>query len=301
MRRRFALLVLVLAIAGPAAAAPCEVTISRAPDEVREAIETWVRAEPRCATTLDVRVVPTNGGFYLFARDPSGRVRERVVPDAQSAGVLVASWIADDLIEAPTPPPSPEPVTPVATPFVTPTADVDHGVIATVAAQRRRGLMIGGMLQTHGEGAFGLRAELDLARHGAWGFGAVLAGSTAHLTLYGAAPGYMETLDLRALAQLSRTFAIGKRWDLRLAFGAGVMYTSATVELPGDTLDAVGVFPTAETSLLISRHVGGWSIVAGPVITWYTQTYKFQDTDEMFTLQRRDLELMAFGGFRRQL
>jgi hypothetical protein len=31
-------------------AQPCEVTIPRAPDAVRIEIETWVRAEPRCAS-----------------------------------------------------------------------------------------------------------------------------------------------------------------------------------------------------------------------------------------------------------
>ncbi|MEJ7604318.1 MAG: hypothetical protein WKG01_41040, partial [Kofleriaceae bacterium] len=39
----------------------CDVTIARAPDDVREVIESWVRAEPRCSVALEVRVVPTDG------------------------------------------------------------------------------------------------------------------------------------------------------------------------------------------------------------------------------------------------
>src|SRR5215470_2613557 len=99
--------------AGSAAAQPdvCNVTIVRAPDAVREVVESWVRAEPRCSGTLEVRIVPTDGGYYLFARDADGRTRERVVPDPQSAGALVASWAAADEVQLAAPPPvAPSPV-----------------------------------------------------------------------------------------------------------------------------------------------------------------------------------------------
>ena len=86
----------LLALAGTAVAQPvthpehepCLVTIAYAPDDVRAEIETWVKAEPRCDRQLEVRVVPTEAGLYLFARDSEGHVRERVVPDARSAAVL---------------------------------------------------------------------------------------------------------------------------------------------------------------------------------------------------------------------
>jgi hypothetical protein len=77
----------------------CNVQIMRAPDDVRAQIEEWVQREPVCKTSLEVRVVPTEGGLYLFARDASGRTRDRIVPDGQAAGVLVASWIADDSVD----------------------------------------------------------------------------------------------------------------------------------------------------------------------------------------------------------
>jgi hypothetical protein len=77
-------------------APPCQVTIAQAPADVREVIERWVRAEPRCAAALELRVIPTAGGYLLVGRAGTGQIFQRVVPDAQSAGVLVASWIADD-------------------------------------------------------------------------------------------------------------------------------------------------------------------------------------------------------------
>src|SRR5687767_12649169 len=74
----------------------CIVTVIRAPSEVRAEIDKWVGAEQACKTTLEVRVLATDGGYYLWARDSFGREHERIVPDAQTAGVLVASWVADD-------------------------------------------------------------------------------------------------------------------------------------------------------------------------------------------------------------
>ncbi len=84
------------AVAQPAPAAPppvppaaagsaCAVAIVRAPDGVRETVEHWL-ANERCTVPLQVRIVPTEGGLYLLATDDHGRVRERIVPDAQSAG-----------------------------------------------------------------------------------------------------------------------------------------------------------------------------------------------------------------------
>ena len=99
------------AIAQPVTSpASCAVRVIRAPDDVRQTVEAWVAAEPRCSVALDVRIIPTDGGLYLFALDEHGRIRERIVPDAQSAGVLVASWVADDTMYVP---PSPPPAPPV--------------------------------------------------------------------------------------------------------------------------------------------------------------------------------------------
>lgn len=99
-----------LAAASPALAQPCEVTIARAPDAIRAEIEAWVRSEPRCATSLEVRVVESSGGLYVFARDGRGFTRQRMVPDGATVAALIASWIADDSIDGvwlPEAPPNP--------------------------------------------------------------------------------------------------------------------------------------------------------------------------------------------------
>jgi hypothetical protein len=103
----------------------CTVTIVRAPERVRREVEKWVSAEPRCSNSIELRVVTTDGGLYLVARDDRGRIRERIVPDAQSVGVLVASWVADD---APFWPSQPSPA-PVASPDSPDAAD-DEDVTA---------------------------------------------------------------------------------------------------------------------------------------------------------------------------
>jgi len=82
----------------PAMADPCTVTIARAPDTVRAVIDHWVAAEPRCGTALEVQIVETTAGLHVSARDDRGREHDRVVPDAQTAGVLIASWAADDTV-----------------------------------------------------------------------------------------------------------------------------------------------------------------------------------------------------------
>ncbi|HEY4238252.1 MAG TPA: hypothetical protein VGM88_00470 [Kofleriaceae bacterium] len=106
---------LVIAWAGVATAQPaevplpsghCSVTVAEAPAPVAGTIEHWAEGELHCKTTLVVRVFPVANGLMIVATDASGGVRQRVVPDADSAGVLVASWIADDAPPAIAPPPT---------------------------------------------------------------------------------------------------------------------------------------------------------------------------------------------------
>ncbi|MCE9575182.1 MAG: hypothetical protein K8W52_18665, partial [Deltaproteobacteria bacterium] len=98
----------------------CQVEILRAPPEVQPVIEEWVRAEKVCGPALKVRVIPTAGGLYILAEDANGRVRERVVPDATTAAVLIASWAADDGAARPAAPAAAPPIGPVAPPPVPP-------------------------------------------------------------------------------------------------------------------------------------------------------------------------------------
>jgi hypothetical protein len=302
-------LLLVLAMAAPAAAQPvtepssCEVTISRAPDEVREAIEAWVKAEPRCSTTLDVRVVVTEGGFYMFARDSAGRIRERVVPDAQSAGVLVASWVADDLIAA-TIPPTPEPMPPSATPVVTAAPSPEAAAVVATAHVPRTGsrwLTLGATMLVDGRRP-GLRGELDVLRRGKWTLGAILAGSYSELAFGPEYAGRLETVDVALLAALARTSSIGK-WSMRLAIAAGLTRSRLTGDLAGEPMDVTVVGLTAEASILFSRELlGGWAFAAGPIVTVPAQDFTMMDDQgASITFVRRGADVMAFGGLRRRL
>lgn len=73
----------------------CSIEYISVPDEVEQAIETWVGEEPHCRGKFSLRAIPTNGGYYLLAIRPDGTVHERLVPDLTAAGVLVASWVSD--------------------------------------------------------------------------------------------------------------------------------------------------------------------------------------------------------------
>ncbi len=312
----------LLLLASEAVAAPCEVSIPGAPDEVRDAIETWVSAEPRCATHLEIRVVPTEGGYYLFARDPMGRVRERVVPDAQSAGVLVASWVADDV------PGGSESTVIEIVPPATITIDAPGAMPATVvdrvvakgepARRATRWLTLGGMVRMEGGGGGGFRAELDLVSWGTWSAGLSLG--VAHGLSNNLVVGFqdtweygtLETIDWRGTATLARTSRFGS-WELRLAGGLGVAKTKAFGYTGGDLgfdasyYDGEGVAATAELSAQLSYRLGtGWAIGAGPLVTFYKQqlegTMSDSQTHDMpNTITRERPELSMFAGVRRAL
>ncbi len=308
-------------LASSAVAAPCEVAIARAPDEVRDAIETWVRAEPRCSTQLEIRVVPTQGGYYLFARDPAGHVRERIVPDAQSAGVLVASWVAEDV------PGVEETVIEIVPPA---TITIDAGPLPAMVVDRvvakaepsprtTRWLTLGGMVRMEGGGGGGFRAELDVVSRGNWSAGLSLGVAHGFSTnlLVGFQDSWMygtlETIDWRGTATLARTSRRGS-WELRLAGGLGVVKTKAFGYTGGDLgftdsyYDGEGVAATAELSAQLSYRLGtGWAVGAGPLVTFYKQQLDgslsdSQTSDTMpNTITRERPELSMFAGFRRAL
>jgi hypothetical protein len=303
----------------------CDVKIMRAPDDVRAVIESWVKAEPRCAVALEVRVVPTQGGLYLLVRDEHGRERERVVPDAQSAGVLVASWAADDaIIPDPAPPtakafgpdlppapeapaaeaPAPAPARVAAAPGLTPTS-APAGVTATAVAAPpppSRWLTLGAMgrMGNNEYQPFGVRGEYDLRTRGNWVF--AVGGSLQHfqIGLYdGSAWGVVDTTDLRAVASIAWTKHRG-RWQLRLGAGAGLMFSSADGDFAGDPIQASGVSPTLELSALIARELTRrWALTAGLVITATHQEYVVPTSDSMIVVTRGS-ETNGFAGLRRR-
>lgn len=74
----------------------CGVHVLRAPAELAPAIEARLAALSACGRRLDVWIVRAQDGLYVIARDELGRVRERVVPDAEVASALIASWVEID-------------------------------------------------------------------------------------------------------------------------------------------------------------------------------------------------------------
>lgn len=264
----------VVLLAAGAAHADCPVTVVTAPDDFRAAIEDWAHREQTCSSPLEIRVVRTDGGFYLFARDPRGRTRERVVPDAESAGVLVASWLADDSVvvphvevdvnvhvdldpetgavrdvpEAP-PPPSSRPDAPMR-------------------VSRTPSIMAGAFGGYNGyAGVYGIRAELEFARAGRWTFDAIggIDGSQAIVTNNGSLPDMIGTTDYRALVSAGPTFWFGG-WSFRPALAFGLLATSAHSDMLSNSMRVTREY---DLSLALTRSVGGaWSIVLQPMYIW---------------------------------
>lgn len=322
--RHATFLALVLA-AAPAAAQPaaprptCAVSIVRAPDDVRAVVEDWVHAEPRCNITLEIRIVPTEGGLYLLARDEAGHVRERVVPDAQSAGVLVASWVAADSMPVQAAPAvAAAPVPPDAMlgreGLLAPGEGGAPGVAPVIAKPAPttpppRWLSLGGLVAMSGTGGGGIRGEVDLVRRGILSIGIAASATQSGMMVYGASyeeMGTLDTFDGKGVGYAAVDASFG-RWHLRTAIGAGLVYTRAQLEQPAiyTYREADGVFPAGEASLTLGRELGArWAIDVGPIISLYVQEYEIQNSGDFYstrTLQRRDLESMFFLGVRHRL
>ncbi len=267
---------IVTVFAAPARAQPvtgaedCAVTIVRAPHEVRTEIEAALAPEP-CTMPLEVRVVPTEGGFYVLARDFGGRVRERVAPDARTAAVLVASWAAGDRLA----PQSPSIIHP-------PTSDdwVDDAPAPPRPDDERR-------LEIFGLFNVGARLAIDLAARGRWTLGAAAAISDRPLlhvgysTINAIATQTVHATDARALGYIGGIFGTG-RWTVRTTVGAGVTYTrivddvdpmgSSSLEMPSTHDTAERVRPMAEGLAVIGRDIGArWGIDAGLIVSLYGQ------------------------------
>jgi hypothetical protein len=296
----------VLLAASTAEAQVCSVEIPRAPDDVRIEIETWVRAEPRCSVELEIRVVPTEGGYYLLARDRQGRVRERIVPNAQSAGVLVASWVADDSViqELDVPPPSQQLAPRQADRYEL----MPPGAVAPMPhASRSRWVTVGGLAQL-GDQARGLRIDADVATYGNWTLGAELIGATTTKELLDVSPtsgtweyGFMHTRDIQLLASVSHTSTFG-RWHLRIGAGIGATHTSVTGQFDIDAIAGSGWFPGGELSLALDREIGtSWAFAFGPTVTAYSQTLQTTNPDMTFPLERHETQVLAFAGLRHRL
>ena len=328
-------LLLFCALPGVASAQPatrpqttCDVTIVRAPDDVRPVVQKWIDAEPRCRGSLEVRIIATEGGYYLIARDDRGRTQERVVPDAQSAGVLIASWAADDGSvnygpPAPTAAPTPEPAPMVApspmAPLVTPTFTGPHFVAPVNApgaqytdggapAQQKpvdRWITFGAVA---GPDLGGVRAEIDL-KHGAWWTVGVAGTITqAKQDLYNIdSDGTLTMTDIKGVAFAAATWRRG-RFELRGAFGLGLSYSKIDAEYyyPNYTQNGGdGAFGIGEMSALAGYQLGdNWGLAAGPVLTIFNQNFNLPNMDNPSNpgvTFHRDVDISFLMGVRHRL
>ena len=322
MSRGKAHLAVLVAMTAPAAAQPepqprtCEVRFVRAPDDVRHVIESWLAAEPRCTSTIDLRVIPTDAGYYLIAQRPDGRLHERYVPDAQSAGVLVASWVADDWVAPRTEPGFAAPggavsSAPASSPSTPPLylAPSETPAITSVAAPRARHageprwLSLGAMFDTDDSADGGLRAELDLIAKGSLTLGVSLAWTETSMRVWGGNPGTMRSNDVAATGYGAYTLRYG-RWELRGALGLGGVYTDAlgSLDTGSPTMgyfegSGGGVVGTA--SLLSTLRIGErWGLTAG--LTAHHIAVQFP-TKTAGDVERQDSRVFFFTGLRRRI
>ncbi|HEY1816528.1 MAG TPA: hypothetical protein VGG74_29480 [Kofleriaceae bacterium] len=308
----------LLAIAGVASAEPCEVTIARAPADVRTAIETALAAEPHCRVALELRVVATADGYYMLARDLHGRVRERIVPDVASAATLVTSWAADDeldepigrVVRMPLPPPAPA---------FAPVDQTDTGAPSSPPPPSGAFLGVYGL---YGPNAYGVRGELDLYRRGPWTLGAVVAGVhhenatpfTDDLAGGQMEYGTLETTDFDLLGYASYQWDLTETWHIRGTLGAGAALVQATLEpiftgsnltwegMLQDNATGMTALPLADASISLDADVGhGFSLVAGVIVDayFYSPTVAASDDGAGYHVPLdRSASWFALGGLR---
>lgn len=223
-------------------------------------------------TSLEVRVVPTDGGYYLFARDDRGFTRDRLVPDGATAGALVASWMADDSIDGVWIPR--EAVVPVVAPDLAPVPGSDVvPAVATAAARPRFALAVGGVASPTTGGAR-LDLEVPIRRSAVH----VTASVGAMMSDFGADLVRVHSREARFGLGLGRAWD-SATWRLRVAGGVLARVVIADVQdlrtafedtsqpWPEDlrmTHERTGLLCGGEVSVLASRRVyGRWAATAG--------------------------------------
>jgi hypothetical protein len=308
----------ILAVSSTAIAAPCDVRIVRAPDGVGARIEAAVAAEPACSRALELRVIEVRDGLYLFARDDRGRVHERLVPDAESAGVLVASWAADNSFVPPSEfdivPPDfdddpvvvedeEEPRRSVAT--TTYEDDVEQAPARSTT--RPPHYLAVGFLTGDGGKTRGVRAELDVYAGSHWTLGVAAQSSASELA---SATSQSQYEDRQLTMFVARAYR-GTKWFGRAGAGIGFTSTSgirSSSEQYATTLmrlDGDGV--VVEGFLDVSRKISKrWAIGLGLLAQRYSQSFQTENLysyssspyADMVTLSRDELAVSFLGALK---
>ncbi len=314
----------VPALAQPAPPAPCAVQVVRAPEEVRQTIEQMLASE-HCTTSLEVRVIPTDRGLDVLANDPSGRSRERVVPNATSAAVLIASWASDDSITS----------TPVRAAVQASAADVHPpGTVAARASIDRDdgeppawparsappaqpappARFVGIGAGTGALNASALRAELDLWSHGSWAFG-VVGSITGERMRVDDPRGEFASLYVASVTDYAAGVAIGgtARWgNWHVRAGAALGAVVSSIEIRSVYADANESFasyqggsgtttsPWGEAHLFVGHSLGDaklWELEVGPTLSYTRQSWLIEET--MQSLEREAGSILLVAEVRR--
>ncbi len=286
----------------------CEVTFVRVPDDVRLVIESWLKAEPRCTGTIELRVVPTDAGtFYLVAQRPDGRIHEREVPDAQSAGVLVASWVADDWTSTERdveerPPVVSAPGMVMETPSVVAAVPPPARPSSEPGKWATLGIMFGPDPDKDG----GFHLDIDLIRRGNWTFG--VTGEYAESSSDGMPftdQTWVHTSDWRLLAKVARTFRLADRVLLSAVAGLGIVHTETTITSSMTTSwetvyqDVPMESAVAEIGATVTREIfDSWALTAGPKLTYTEQSHYLYDGSDV---ERPPFDFVVLFGVRYRL
>ncbi len=313
---------------GPAPApAPrrCDVPVLRAPAPVRLVVEARLAREPRCEASLVVRIVPTTNGLYLLAHTPGGHTYEMIVPDAEIAAELIATWaVRRD------PAAAPAPVAPLAPPAIAPppvearpaigsappagvgpayaapgvpppgTPEAAPGAPAPVA-MAGQWLAVSGIA---GAEVFGLRGDLDLWSRRGWSGGVAIAYTSMQMGNVSSVAA-LDFGDLRGTITAGHTFGRGAL-RIRGQIGIGVVQTELTGTVDGfGPISYAGTHPIGEGGAQLHVLLGrdrAWALSAGPTLTVYGQTFQLADdaTGNMQTV-KRSFDVSFVGGLRRRL
>jgi hypothetical protein len=291
---------LVLAVSAPASAAPCAVTVVRAPDGVREVVDHWIAAEPHCASALEVRIVETAEGLYVVAQDRDGRIRDRVVPDARTAGVLIASWAADDSV------PFAHAPAPIIAPELGEEAPTDRLAESQALASEhhwiRFGMIrgLGGAMLSLGNDtgerslSTGVRGTVGVWSRGAWTIDASLDFVDDLPLAVGYGGGAIGIREYNAFANLGYVLRSG-RWSVTPALGLGVRHSRFDY-LP-DPSDFTTMYPFG------LHREGFFAVAQGSAIGAVDFADRFQLTVQLSSMLhpdswqlRENLELVWIGG-----
>jgi hypothetical protein len=292
----------------------CDVTYVTVPDGIRQVIDGWVAAEPRCRGTIALRVIPTKDGLFLFAERPDGTVHERLVPDLTAAGVLVASWVADSWRHE--------------RPRKKKRAKKREIEVRAVAAdellhvdkivepaprpsQHKRWLSLGATRIPGSGGAdLGFRLEVDMIRFGGWKLG--VAAQKVQDTLYvytndGMVSGNIN--DWSAGIVISRTFR-WRGWELRPSAGIAMLGSKLQTEdfynssAPVYTYE-IDMSAAYELSATLGRDIGDrWGLGLTFATTFISQDWHGNDNMlwyEKTTVTRQQAQPLWVVSLRRSI